>query len=93
MRSAKSLLFLSLLGGVMLLSLGCIDPRMKREISLTNVMVSTAAEEFKKSTTDGAKLKVAQDYFEVAPAHTQVIEDYAFGRKPAEKALVIEVTP
>lgn len=56
---------------------------MKREVSLVNVMTSTAAEEFKKAPTDAAKVKVAQDYFDVAPKHTQVIDDCVFGRKPA----------
>lgn len=73
---------LSLLGVILMISVGCVDPRIKREISLINVMTSTAAEEFKEAPDDAAKVKVADDFFQVAPKHTKVVDDYIFGRKP-----------
>jgi len=62
---------------------GCIDPRIKREVSLINVMTVTAAEEFNAATTPEAKVQAAKEFLDVAPKHTQVLEDYVFGRKPA----------
>lgn len=66
-----------------LLLTGCpADARIQRQSSLLNVKTKVAAEEFKAAATPEAKVKVAETWFENAPAMTQVLDDYLQGKKP-----------
>lgn len=77
-------LALVLMTSVMLLSCfsGCMDDRIRRQVSLLNVKTKTAASEYDTAKTPEEKDVVAKAYFKDAPAMTQVIDDYAYRRKP-----------
>jgi hypothetical protein len=66
---------------------GCVDDRCKRASSLSRVKVEVAKEEFKAADTPEKKTKVAEAYFDNAPALIGAVDDYLHGRDPAVSAL------
>jgi len=64
---------------------GCQDNRVKRGSSLLRVKTETAKKEFNEAETAEAKVKVAEEYFETAPALVNAIDDYVHGRNPDDK--------
>ena len=67
---------------------GCFDERIKREASLLNTATIVAAKEFSAATDDKKKIEIARNYFQDAPAMTQVLEDYLYARQPAPAPVV-----
>jgi len=66
---------------------GCVDDRVKRASSLSRVKVTVAKEEFKAADTPEKKVKVAEAYFDNAPALLGAVDDYLHGRDPAVPAI------
>lgn len=61
---------------------GCMDDRIRRQVSLLNAKTKTAASEYEEADTPEKKDTVAKGYFKTAPQMTQVLDDYAYRRKP-----------
>lgn len=80
MKTLKMLLPLVLL----FLLPACVDGRIKEASSLVNTKTVVTAKEYKAAKTPEEKVKIADEYFDTAPRLTQVLEDYMYGREPAQ---------
>ncbi len=85
------LMLIGLAVSILILLPGCMDDRIRRQISLLNVKTQTARDEFNAVPTAEEKNNVASTYFNDAPAMTQVLEDYAFKRQPTVISLPVAV--
>jgi len=77
---------------------GCVDDRIKRQISLTNTRTQVAAKEFNEAATPEEKVKVADRYINGVPERevpgmkhmTQVADDYFQGKDPKDPLNILK---
>jgi hypothetical protein len=66
------------------------DARAQRASSLSKVKVDVAKAEFKAADTPEKKVKVAEVYFDNAPALIGAVDDYMHGRDPGSVPAIPE---